>query len=377
MYMNVYILRIYSFLPLRKCRVFFKLRNTQFLNAGLTIGLKYIVSGSFSTASNTARKYLARLNADGSADAAFDPGLSTNVSSPLLFPQPGGKLVIAGSFTSFAGTVRWKLARLNANGTLDATFDVEAGPGTGSIASVITLPDSSLLIGGSFTTFGPSPRAFLARLKGDGYSAAPATPANLTGVPVSSSSIQLSWDQVADEYSWKIERSSAGAALWQQIAELSWDITTFTDTGLAAGTAYDYRIRASNDAGDSAYSASASAATFTPYQQWKSDAGFPLAESATSDADGDGIPLAVEYALALDPHLAALDGMPVCQRFGDIIALSYRKFRSDVLYSVEASTDLETWSALGVSQGAGAFPIAWTFTNGAPQKYLRLKVTVP
>jgi uncharacterized delta-60 repeat protein len=338
---------------------------------------KCLVAGSFTTVNGAARKYLARLNADGSADASFDPGLSANVANPLIFPQPDGNLVITGAFTSFGGTPRWKLARLNANGTLDTTFDAEAGPGSGTISSVLTLPDSSILVGGSFTAFGASPRGYLARLKGDGYSVPPSSPANLAGVAVSSSSIQLTWDQVTDEYSLKIERRPAGAAPWQQIAELSWDVTTFVDTGLSAGTGYDYRIRAANAAGDSPSSATVTISTYTPFQQWKLEQGFSLAESAAADADEDGIALAVEYALALDPRVADRAGVPIGQVFGDVLALSYRRLRSDLLYSVEASTDLENWSALGVSQGEGVFPIAWTLKNGATQKYLRLKVTVP
>jgi hypothetical protein len=69
--------------------------------------------------------------------------------------QPDGKLVIGGRFTSVNGQPRKNIARLNANGTLDTTFD----PGTGPDADVqaIEITDSgSIIAGGDFTTWNGS-----------------------------------------------------------------------------------------------------------------------------------------------------------------------------------------------------------------------------
>ena len=46
-----------------------------------------------------------------------------------------------------------------------------------------------------------------------------------------------------------------------EIATVGADVTTFSDTGLAASTTYDYRVRATNAGGDSAYSNTAEATT--------------------------------------------------------------------------------------------------------------------
>ena len=338
---------------------------------------KLLTSGSFTTLSGVSRKSIARLNADGTVDATFDPGTSTDTSSPLLFPQPDGKVILAGNFISVGGTTRWHLARLNADGTLDATFKVDAGPGDGTINSVLTLPDNSLLVGGTFTTFGAITRAYLVHLKGDTATTAPTAPSSLTSQPISNSSLSLNWGQLPDEYSWKIERSPDGTSQWVQVAEVEWDTTTFTDTGLATGTTYYYRIRATNSAGDSPYSTVATARTLKSYEQWKLNSGYSLTEPENSDSDNDGIGLLLEYALGLDPATAQLDGAPTMQVVGGVLALSYLHLRSDVIYSVETSTDLANWSTAGVNQGTGIFPIAWTPTDGAPQKYLRLRVTIP
>ena len=77
--------------------------------------------------------------------------------------QPDGKLLIGGNFTSYNGTPRNRIARLNADGSLDASFN----PGTGANSSVYALalqPDGKLLIGGDFTAYAFTPRTRLARL---------------------------------------------------------------------------------------------------------------------------------------------------------------------------------------------------------------------
>jgi len=57
-----------------------------------------------------------------------------------------------------------------------------------------------------------------------------------------------------------IEQSTGGGA-FTQVATVGAGVTNFTVTGLTASTAYSYRVRATNSAGDSAYSNTASATT--------------------------------------------------------------------------------------------------------------------
>jgi hypothetical protein len=80
--------------------------------------------------------------------------------------QPDGKVLIGGEFTTFNGTSRNRISRLNADGSLDLSFD----PGAGADASVsaITLqPDGNILIGGDFLTVNGVLRPYVARLYGD------------------------------------------------------------------------------------------------------------------------------------------------------------------------------------------------------------------
>lgn len=91
---------------------------------------------------------------------------------------------------------------------------------------------------------------------------APAAPTNLVATASSTTSIGLSWtDASTNETGFKIERSTSASGTFSLIATNSANITNYSDTGLSAGTAYYYRIRATNSAGDSANTAVATATT--------------------------------------------------------------------------------------------------------------------
>ena len=67
--------------------------------------------------------------------------------------QPDGRILIAGNFTSYAGLNRNGVARLNADGTLDMSFDPGTGPSSGGIGALALQPDGKILIGGLFAAF--------------------------------------------------------------------------------------------------------------------------------------------------------------------------------------------------------------------------------
>ncbi|MCA3067815.1 MAG: delta-60 repeat domain-containing protein, partial [Rhodocyclaceae bacterium] len=128
---------------------------------------KVLIGGSFTTYNGTSRNSIARLNADGTLDNTFNPGTGANSEVYSLALQPDGKVLIGGSFTTYNGTSRNYIARLNADGTLDNTFN----PGTGANSRVRTLalqPDGKVIIGGRFTTYNGTSRDYIARLNADG-----------------------------------------------------------------------------------------------------------------------------------------------------------------------------------------------------------------
>lgn len=87
----------------------------------------------------------------------------------------------------------------------------------------------------------------------------PAAPTNLTATATSSSQIQLTWtDNANNETGYKVERSTNGVD-FVEIAPSLGNVTSFTDSNVSAGVKYFYRVRAYNAAGNSGYSNIASA----------------------------------------------------------------------------------------------------------------------
>ncbi|MBI2514188.1 MAG: hypothetical protein HYV96_19625 [Opitutae bacterium] len=136
---------------------------------GLGLGIatqpdgKVIVGGSFSRADRGEVSYLARFNADGTLDPTFNVGASLNGIVRSIAVQSDGKIVIGGSFTAYGATARNNIARLNADGSLDTTFN----PGTGFNGEVIGLAlqsDGKIVAVGAFTTFAGTTRNRVARL---------------------------------------------------------------------------------------------------------------------------------------------------------------------------------------------------------------------
>ena len=90
---------------------------------------------------------------------------------------------------------------------------------------------------------------------------APTAPTGLAAAAQSSSQIKLSWTDASDsETGFSVERcAGAGCASFAQIATVGANATGYADAGLAAGTSYSYRVRASNVSGPSGYSNTATA----------------------------------------------------------------------------------------------------------------------
>ncbi len=128
---------------------------------------KILIGGHFTSYNSTSRNHIARLNADGTLDTSFDPGVGTNGPIYNMIVQPDNKIIVSGSFTSYDGITRNRIARLHSNGSLDTGFN----PGTGAndeIKALVVQPNGKVLIGGSFTSFNSTGRNRVARLNANG-----------------------------------------------------------------------------------------------------------------------------------------------------------------------------------------------------------------
>ena len=131
---------------------------------------KILVGGDLFRADGS-RNDIARLNPDGTLDTSFHAAITgapnvANVSTIVL--QPDGKILVGGSFTQVNGTLRSNVVRLNADGSIDATLLVTISGGEGAVEKILQQPDGKIVIGGSFTAVNGVVRESVARLNSDG-----------------------------------------------------------------------------------------------------------------------------------------------------------------------------------------------------------------
>jgi uncharacterized delta-60 repeat protein len=128
---------------------------------------KIVIAGGFTTYNNIQRSRIAKLNPDGSLDATFNPGIGANNWVTTMAVQPDGKTVIAGSFTAYNGLACNGITRLNVDGTLDESFGHYDDFG-GAINSLALQDNGKIIIAGNFTSFNEIKRNRIARLNVDG-----------------------------------------------------------------------------------------------------------------------------------------------------------------------------------------------------------------
>jgi uncharacterized delta-60 repeat protein len=124
---------------------------------------KVVIGGSFRFINAAYRSGIARLNADGSLDTSFNPmeGVLGNVYTVSVLPDGG--VFIGGDFTTVNGITRRRYALLLTNGLVDPRFDSSIGADNTVYASLVT-PEKQIVIGGDFTTIGGVPRRGVARI---------------------------------------------------------------------------------------------------------------------------------------------------------------------------------------------------------------------
>jgi uncharacterized delta-60 repeat protein len=138
---------------------------------------KILVGGGFTGLGDgtgaTTRNHIGRLNVDGTVDLGFNPGANSIVQAVAV--QPDGKILIGGNFSAVGGgtgvaTARNGIARLNADGTVDLSFN----PGANKVVyALLVQADGKILVGGDFSMLGgggtgTTTRNALGRLSADG-----------------------------------------------------------------------------------------------------------------------------------------------------------------------------------------------------------------
>jgi titin len=164
----------------------------------------------------------------------------------------------------------------NDNADDETSYQLERSVDGGAFALLLTLganvvgvTDTGLTAGSSYSyrvrAVGPGGTSAYSNVATATAGAAPTiptAPSALTATAASSSQINLAWtDNSNNETGFEIQRSLNGTSGWTAVVTTAAGAVAYANTGLSSSTAYYYRVRASNSAGSSAWTAAANATT--------------------------------------------------------------------------------------------------------------------
>lgn len=385
-----------------------------------------VVVGLFTTANGLQRNGIARFLANGTVDPAFNPGtgfgFGAGYSVFAVGLQSTGKIVVGGAFSGYNGVPKANLVRLNTDGTLDTSFVTTANS---NVRAITVLASDKIYLGGQFNQLvnvTPFTRQRVARLNADGtvdsaFNVTPGTTSMLVRalLPLSNGQLYIA--------------GSGGTVVAGQTRRLVARLTstgtldTTFDPGTAGGT-YLYGTTTpfvgglANAAALAVLPTDGSLFVGGSFQTWNGLArthivklnalpyetflatNFTAAERAnaaisgdTADPDGDGLGNLAEFAFNKNPRVGNNpNGVPTTAlvnnggSFANEITFPRRLFTPGITYIVETSSDLTTWTqgatqgALGVSDGITQLV---TFRDNTPlsltdpKRFIRVRVTRP
>jgi hypothetical protein len=148
--------------------------NNAFIDAVVDDGAGgWFIGGDFTSVGGVPRNRLAHINADGSVDPTWDPSANGFVTDMV---RVGTDLYVGGGFNganSIGGQDRNRLAKLSTTGTgaADPTWD----PNANNLVLSLAVSGTDLYVGGFFGSIGGQSRSRIAKLSTTGTGAADAT----------------------------------------------------------------------------------------------------------------------------------------------------------------------------------------------------------
>ena len=218
-------------------------------------------------AGSTEYYHVIALNAAGQSGPSNVVSNTVPPNTPLLSLAPSGTTITA-SWVAMSGATGYTLER--------------AASGSGPWSTIATTAATSVADAG--LPVGTNEYYRVTATNGAGASApssvwyaatVPAAPAGLTATATGTTG-NLSWTAAATATGYTVYRSAHGANSWASVGTTSGSTTAYADATLAYGTAYDYRVTATNLAGESGPS---NVATVTTVPQ------APTITTSTVDAD--------------------------------------------------------------------------------------------
>jgi uncharacterized delta-60 repeat protein len=129
---------------------------------------KIYVAGSFTSYGGGGIASLVRLNTDGTRDTSFTPVAFNDDVLAVEVDPVTSKVYVGGWFTNYAGSGGHRIARLNTNGSRDATFNVGSGFGSDVNRIQYDTKLNKLYVSGYLDTYGGVSIPPMVRLNLDG-----------------------------------------------------------------------------------------------------------------------------------------------------------------------------------------------------------------
>ncbi len=404
---------------------------------------KLLAVGGFTNVLGSGRNQVARFNSDGALDGGFNPGTGPSPANSMLTVASlaNGQIMIGGTFSTYAGTNRSRVARLFSNGTIDTNFnatsvsgssvaaitelpntklmvggdfsvfphngqnasgimrlltngapDTSFAPGTGtspaSVQTILPLPDGRIVIGGGFTSFNGVFKSYLARLLGDGpntpvVAISPGLASAIVGDTVLFSATATGLNPL--RFQWRKDGTN--------IAGATNTFLSLSDVQTNAAGGYSVVLTNSSGAVTSLVAMLTVNTGGSPFDNWAASSGLTAGNNQPGqDADGDGIPKLFEYYFGSLP----LNGASGLEPFGTSVTVSAQdypaigfirsKTASGVTPSIRVSSSVLFADSLGstehsvTDQGNGTELVVIrsnVSTATQPSQFLQLRLSIP
>lgn len=129
---------------------------------------KILIGGDFTSYQGTPANRIARLNADGSLDLSFNTSVGFNAIVYSIVIQPDQNILVGGDFTEFNGKPHKYIIRINQYASFDPSFIYLSDSPNAGVRAIALQPNGSFVIGGVFTQYGTKSRNRIARLYANG-----------------------------------------------------------------------------------------------------------------------------------------------------------------------------------------------------------------